>query len=135
MSRIGKLPVPIASGVKVAVAGQTVKMEGPKGKLEFAFHPLVAVSIDEAKKELVVTRKDDQRQSKALHGLTRSIMANMVEGVAKGYKKSLEIQGVGYKAEQKGKNIVLSVGYANTVSLTPPAGVTVQLVRTPVRRR
>jgi large subunit ribosomal protein L6 len=83
--------------------------------------------LDAAKKELVVTRPDDERQSKALHGLTRSLLANMIEGVTNGYKKSLEIQGVGYKAELKGKTLVMSVGYANTISVPVPTGVTVQV--------
>ena len=104
-----------------------VQVEGPKGKLELQVHPLIKVALDAAKKELVVTRPDDERQSKALHGLTRSLLANMVEGVTNGYKKSLEIQGVGYKAELKGKTLVMSVGYANTISVPVPAGVTVQV--------
>jgi large subunit ribosomal protein L6 len=123
MSRIGKKPVPIGSA-KVSVTEGHVKVEGPKGKLELHVHPGVKVAMDAAKKELIVTRPNDERQSKALHGLTRSLLANMVEGVTNGYKKSLEIQGVGYKAEIKGKILVLSVGYANTISLDIPSGVT-----------
>src|SRR3954468_7147340 len=126
MSRIGKKPVPLGAA-KVAVADRHVKVEGPKGKLELDVHPLITVKLDGDKKELVVTRPDDEKQNKALHGLVRSLLANMVEGVTNGYKKSLEIQGVGYKAEQRGKNIVLSVGYANTISLAVPTGVTVTL--------
>src|SRR5437016_11208226 len=126
MSRIGKKPVPLA-GVKVTVQDHLVKMEGPKGKLELKVHPLITVKLDDAKKELVVTRPDDERQSKALHGLTRSLLNNMVIGVSEGYKKSLEIQGVGYKAEMKGKNLVLSVGFAHTVTVAIPSDVTVQL--------
>jgi large subunit ribosomal protein L6 len=127
MSRIGKKPVPVASGVKVAVNDHHVKVEGPKGKLELNVHPAITVKYDDAKKELVVTRPDDERQTKALHGLTRSLINNMIVGVSVGYKKSLEIQGVGYKVEQKGKNLVFSVGYANTIPLTIPTGVAVQL--------
>ena len=104
-----------------------VRVEGPKGKLELNVHPAITVKLDAEKKELVVTRPDDEKQSKALHGLTRALLANMVAGVTEGYKKSLEIQGVGYKAEQKGKDLVLSVGYANTVSMAIPAGLAVQL--------
>ena len=126
MSRIGKKPVPVGAA-KVAVADHHVKVEGPKGKLELQVHPSITVKIDSEKKELVVTRPDDEKQSKALHGLTRALLANMVEGVTSGYKKSLEIQGVGYKAEMKGKNLVLSVGYANTISVPVPPNVTVQL--------
>src|SRR5438874_8640902 len=120
MSRIGKKPVPVASGVKIAVQDHNVRVEGPKGKLDFKVHPAISVMVDEAKKELVVTRADDEKQSKALHGLTRAILANMIVGVTQGYKKSLEIQGVGYKAEMKGKSLVLSVGYANTIPVAIP---------------
>jgi large subunit ribosomal protein L6 len=126
MSRIGKKPVPVGAA-KVAVADHHVKVEGPKGKLELHVHPSITVKMDAEKKELVVTRPDDEKQSKALHGLTRALLANMVEGVTSGYKKSLEIQGVGYKAEMKGKNLVLSVGYANTISVPVPPSVSVQL--------
>src|SRR6266481_2460424 len=110
MSRIGKKPVPVASGVKVAVNDHHVKVEGPKGKLELTVHPLIVVKYDDGKKELLVTRPDDQKQSKALHGLTRSLLNNMVQGVSQGFKKSLEIQGVGYKVKQNGKSLVFSGG-------------------------
>src|ERR1700733_2799212 len=116
MSRIGKKPVPLGAA-KVTVNDHNVKVEGPKGKLELTVHPLITVKMDADKKELVVTRPDDEKQSKALHGLTRALLANMVEGVTAGYTKRLEVQGVGYKAEMKGKTVVLSVGYANTVSM------------------
>src|SRR5436190_15194496 len=126
MSRIGKKPVPVGAA-KITVNAQNVKVEGPKGKLELDVHPDITVKMDGDKKELVVTRPNDEKPSKALHGLTRALLANMIEGVTNGYKKTLEIQGVGYKAEQKGKNIVLSVGYANTISVPIPTGVTVAL--------
>ncbi len=124
MSRIGKKPVPIGAA-KVTVQDGLVRIEGPKGKLEQRIHPLIKVALDLSKKELIVTRPDDERQSKALHGLTRSLLANMVEGVVNGYKKSLEVQGVGYKAEMKGKSLVMSVGYANAISVPIPEGVAV----------
>jgi large subunit ribosomal protein L6 len=127
MSRIGKKPVPVASGVKVAVQDHLIRMEGPKGKLELKVHPAITVKFDDARKELLVTRPDDERQSRALHGLTRALLANMVVGVKDGYKKSLEIQGVGFKADMKGKNLVLSVGYANQITVAIPTGVTVQV--------
>ena len=127
MSRIGKKPVPVASGVKVTVNDHHVKVEGPKGKLELDVHPAMAVKFDEAKKELIVSRPDDERQSKALHGLTRALLNNMIVGVTQGYKKSLEVIGVGYKVEQKGTNLVFSVGYANTIPLAIPRGLTVQI--------
>src|SRR3954466_9983714 len=126
MSRIGKKPVPVGAA-KITVNAQNVKVEGPKGKLELNVHPVITVKMDADKKDLVVERPDDEKPSKALHGLTRALLANMVEGVTNGYKKSLEIQGVGYKAEQRGKNIVLSVGYANQITVPIPAGVTVAL--------
>jgi large subunit ribosomal protein L6 len=125
MSRIGKKPVPVVKGVKVTVQDHLVKMEGPKGKLELTVHPLITVKQDG--ENLVVTRPDDEKQSKALHGLTRALLNNMVVGVSAGYKKTLEIQGVGYKAEMKGKKLVLSVGYANTVAMEIPSDVQVAL--------
>jgi large subunit ribosomal protein L6 len=125
MSRIGKKPVPVVKGVKVTVQDRLVRMEGPKGKLELNVHPLITVKQDGD--NLVVTRPDDERQSRALHGLTRALLNNMVVGVSAGYKKTLEVQGVGYKAEMKGKNLVLSVGYANTVSMPIPSDVQVAL--------
>src|SRR5580704_7048479 len=125
MSRIGKKPVPVGSA-KVTVQDHLVRVEGPKGKLEWQVHPAIKVVLDSGKKELVVTRPDDERQSKALHGLTRALLANMIEGVTTGYKKSLEIQGVGYEAELKGKTLVMSVGYANQITKEVPA--TVQVV-------
>src|SRR5215217_5087709 len=124
MSRIGKKPVPVGKA-KVNVKDQHVTVEGPKGKLELDVHPTIKVASQDG--NLVVTRPDDEKPSKALHGLVRSLLANMIEGVVNGYKKTLEIQGVGYKAEQRGKNIVLSVGYANTISLPIPAGLAVTL--------
>jgi large subunit ribosomal protein L6 len=126
MSRIGKKPVPVGAA-KVTVQDHKIHVEGPKGKLDLNVHPAMTVKLDADKKELVVTRPDDEKQSKALHGLTRALLANMIEGVTTGYRKALEIQGVGYKAEQKGKNLVLSVGYANTITLPIPANVTVAL--------
>jgi large subunit ribosomal protein L6 len=127
MSRIGKKPVPLAKGVTVAVKDHVVSMQGPKGKLDLKVHPSITVAHDAGKNELVVTRPNDEKPSKALHGLTRALLANMVVGVTAGYRKALEIQGVGYKVEQKGKNIVLSVGYANQIVKPIPGNVTVAL--------
>jgi large subunit ribosomal protein L6 len=126
MSRIGKKPVPVG-GAKVTVSDHRVHMEGPKGKLDLDVHPVIGVSLDTEKKELLVTRPDDQKSSKALHGLTRALLANMVKGATEGYRKSLEIQGVGYRAELRGKQLVLSVGYANQVTLEVPNGLTVNI--------
>jgi large subunit ribosomal protein L6 len=127
MSRIGKQPIPIPGGVKVQVASGTVRVEGPKGKLQLNPHPLIKVQHDEAGKVLKVTRPDDERQSRSLHGLTRSLIANMVEGVTKGYEKKLKIEGIGYQARLDKKRLVLTVGYANAIELEPPEGVTAEV--------
>src|SRR5688500_3468512 len=124
MSRIGKKPVPVGKA-KVTVKDRHISVEGPKGKLELDVHPSITVATEDG--NLIVTRPDDEKQSKALHGLTRALLANMIEGVTNGYKKMLEVEGVGYKAEQKGKNIVLSVGYANQITMPIAANVSVQL--------
>ncbi len=124
MSRIGKKPVPVGKA-KVAVNGQKVNVEGPKGKLELTVHPTITVKLEGT--ELIVTRPNDEKPSKALHGLTRALLANMVEGVINGFKKTLDVQGVGYKVEHKGKTLVLSVGYANPITKTIPSTVAVQV--------
>lgn len=123
MSRIAKKPLPIANGAKVAVNGQTVTVEGKGGKLTFATHPNVTVKVDGS--NVVVDRKDDERLSKALHGTTWRILANMMVGVTSGFKKVLEMRGVGYKAELKGKKLVITAGFANTISRDVPANLTV----------
>lgn len=123
MSRIGKQPVAIPAGVKVSVTNGLIKVEGPKGKLEFTHHPNVKVESDG--KQLTVTRPDDNRVNRALHGLTRALINNMVVGVTKGYEKKLKIEGVGYQAAMKGKAVELTVGFANRIVHEPPAGVTV----------
>jgi large subunit ribosomal protein L6 len=127
MSRIGKQPVAYPAGVKVQVVDGTVRVEGPKGKLEMAYHPSMKVAHDEAKKVVTVTRPNDERLNRSLHGLTRSLIANMVEGVTKGYEKRLKIEGIGYQARMDKKALVLTVGYANAVTMKPPEGVTVEL--------
>ena len=123
MSRIGKQPIPVPAGVKASVANRLVKVEGPKGKLEFEHHPNMAVKLENG--VLTVTRPDDDRQNRALHGLTRALVNNMVVGVTKGYEKRLKIEGVGYQAAMKGKAVELTVGFANRVVHQPPEGVTV----------
>jgi len=127
MSRIGKQPVVIPSGVKVQVQGQLVKVEGPKGKLEVTVHRDMKVAYDDKAKAINVTRPNDERQSRALHGLTRALINNMVVGVTKGYEKRLKIEGVGYQGRMDKKAVVLVVGYANTVTKVPPDGVTVAM--------
>jgi large subunit ribosomal protein L6 len=116
--------VPVPAAVKVEVSGNTVRVEGPKGKLAQTFRPEVAVKYDADKKAVVITRGNDERQSRALHGLYRSLIANMVKGVTTGYEKKLKIEGIGYQARKDKAAVVLTVGYANAVELTPPEGVT-----------
>src|SRR5437870_1509716 len=130
MSRIGKQPVSIPSGVKVQVGEGKVRVEGPKGKLEFTPHPAMKVEHDDKTKTLKITRPNDERSSRSLHGLTRSLIFNMVEGVTKGYEKKLKIEGIGYQARMDKKAVVLTVGYANAVRMEPPEGVTVELTDT-----
>lgn len=126
MSRIGRAPIPVPANVKVALAGTTIEVEGPKGKLSLNFREEISVRQDQDSKQLIVERKDDERMSRALHGLTRTLIANMVKGVTEGYTKKLEIVGVGYQAQLKGAGTVgLQVGYANQVIMKAPEGVTV----------
>ena len=127
MSRIGKQPVVVPAGVKVRLADGKVFVEGPKGKLEMAWHRAMQVEYDDKAKAVNVKRPDDERLNRALHGLTRSLIANMVQGVTKGYEKKLLIEGIGYQARIDKKSVVLTVGYANAITLTPPDGVTVEV--------
>jgi large subunit ribosomal protein L6 len=123
MSRIGLKPVPILDGVKVSVTGRTINVEGPQGKLSWEHRPEVAVAVEG--KEVVVKRLSDERLAKALHGLTRSLIENMVAGVKSGYEKRLEVIGVGYVVSIQGKQVALRVGYANEVKKEIPAGLKV----------
>jgi large subunit ribosomal protein L6 len=126
MSRIGRKPVPVPSSVKVAIADSKIDVEGPKGKLSFKYRPEIDVKFDQAGRQILVSRRDDERLNRSLHGLTRSLVANMVQGVTNGYSKKLEIVGVGYQAQLKKANTVaLQVGYANQVVLEAPPGVSV----------
>ncbi|MBN2579984.1 MAG: 50S ribosomal protein L6 [Pirellulales bacterium] len=127
MSRIGKKPVPVPSGVKVQIADRTVTVEGPKGKLQFAFQPEVDVQYDDAQKAVLVTRRDDERLSRSLHGMTRAMVHNMVVGVTKGYERRLEIIGVGYLAAVQGKMLQLRVGFANELQVPIPEGIQVSV--------
>lgn len=124
MSRIGKQPVPRPKGVDVSLDGQTLRVKGSNGELTLDVHPDMSVEIDET--EVRVTRPSDLARHKALHGLTRSLVANMVEGVTDGFSRTLEIVGVGYRAEMKGKSLGLSLGFSHPVSYEPPAGVTIE---------
>jgi large subunit ribosomal protein L6 len=123
MSRIGKKPVPIPEKVDVKVDGGSVAVKGPNGDLTFTYHPSMIVDVDSDANEVNITRVDDSRQSRALHGLTRSLVNNMVTGVVTPFEKKLEIVGVGYNAKLNGNKLALQVGFANTVELTVPDGV------------
>ncbi len=123
MSRIGKQPIPVPAGVKLSVANRVVSVEGPKGKLAFTHHERIGVKVEN--NTILVTRPDDDRFNRALHGLTRALINNMVVGVTKGYEKRLKIEGVGYQATAKGKAVELTVGFANRILHDPPAGITV----------
>jgi large subunit ribosomal protein L6 len=125
MSRIGKQPVPIADGAKVSLTGHTIEIEGPKGKLTFEHRPEINVSVNEDGNQILVARGNDERPSRELHGLTRALIANMVEGVTKGYVKRLEIVGVGYLAAIQGDTLQLRVGYANELHRKIPADLKV----------
>ena len=125
MSRIGKKPIPIPDGVKVGVSQREISVEGKLGKLVWTHRPEVTVEVNAADKEVVVTRASDERLPRALHGLTRALIRNMVEGVSTGYEKKLEIQGVGYLAAIQKDVLQLRVGFANEIHKKIPAGLTV----------
>ena len=126
MSRIGRKPVPVPANVKVSLADSKIQVEGPKGKLEWSYRSEVSVRFDEQSREVTVERSSDDGPVRALHGLTRALIANMVQGVAQGYTRKLEIVGVGYQAQLKKANTVaLQVGFANQIVLEAPAGVSV----------
>ena len=121
MSRIGKLPIAVPKGVTVTVVGNTVTVKGPKGELSRVIHVDLGVKLEGD--VLTVTRPSDETRHKALHGLSRTLLANMVEGVTNGYKKQLEITGVGYKAELKPYGLLLSLGYSHTIEYKSPVGI------------
>lgn len=123
MSRIGKLPVEIPAGVKVNVNGNTVLVEGPKGKLSQDFMPIVSIKVDGT--HVVVERKDDSKPARAAHGLYRALINNMVIGVSQGFSKSLVINGVGYRAEVKGNQLVMNLGYSTDFIAMVPEGLSV----------
>jgi large subunit ribosomal protein L6 len=125
MSRIGKQPITIPSGVEVKVAGATVSIKGPLGKLDWSLAPGITVSVD--KDQVVVNRANEDRNVRALHGLVRAELSNMVHGVTKGYERSLEITGVGYKTQLQGRTMSFNVGYINPVLYEVPAGIDVKV--------
>src|SRR5919108_5688113 len=125
MSRIGRTPIPVPQGVKVELAGRHIVVRGPKGTLERELHPRMRVEQQDGR--LLVTRPTDDRQDRALHGLTRSLVASMVTGVTQGFAKGLDISGVGFRATKVGEKLVLQVGFSHPVEMVPPPGIRFQL--------
>ena len=130
MSRIGRLPIPVPSGVDVTIDGRQVTVKGPKGTLSRALHPDMTISREDG--TLVVTRPTEQKTHKQLHGLTRTLVNNMVVGVTDGYRKGLEITGVGYRAQLVGTKLQLNLGYSHPIEIDPPSGVSFE-VENPTR--
>ena len=125
MSRIGRLPVAIPSGVQVNVQGSNVHVKGPKGEMKRTFSSLVGIAMENG--QVVITRNSDAAAERALHGTTRAVIANMVRGVSSGFSVVLEVEGVGYRAEMEGKNLALFVGYSHPVKIEPPAGISFEV--------
>jgi large subunit ribosomal protein L6 len=125
VSRIGKKPVEIPKGVTVNLEGQLIKIKGPKGELQRSIHPLMKTEVIE--NEIKVSRPNDLKESRSIHGLTRSLIQNMVIGVTDSYKKTLDIVGVGYKAELKGKNLLLTIGFSHPIYFAPPEDVKIEV--------
>lgn len=122
MSRIGKKPIPVPDKVSVTIEKQNVTVKGPKGQLSFSFHPDMAVKQEDG--VLNVERPTDDRRHRALHGLTRALVANMVQGVSEGFRKSLIIEGVGYTSDLRGKDLVMRLGYSHEIVVNPPENIT-----------
>lgn len=133
MSRIGKKEIKTPSGVKVEIAGGMVKVSGSKETLSMPIHPRVEVAWDESAREIRVNRKGDERLDRAMHGTTRSLIANMIQGVTQGYSRGLQVFGSGYGVKQEGQNLVLTVGTAKPFNVTIPGGITVE-IKTPNAR-
>jgi len=127
VSRVGRMPVAVPAGVQVDIQGTSVTVKGPKGQLHFDFHPDMQVGMQDG--AIVVSRPSDNKVHRALHGLTRALLANMVQGVSNGFSRELVIEGVGYRADLQGANLVLSVGYSHPVVITPPPGITFEVAR------
>ena len=125
MSRIGRKPIVIPAGVEVSVNDHVVTVKGPKGTLNSNLHPMMNVKVENG--EVVVTRPNDEKQARSLHGLTRTLINNMVEGVTNGFKKELEIQGVGYRAAKQGNTLVLNLGYSHPVNVPEVDGITIDV--------
>ncbi|MBX9471857.1 50S ribosomal protein L6 [Microcella sp.] len=122
MSRIGRMPIDIPGGVEVKIDGQAVTVKGPKGELALTVASPIEVAIEE--NQVVVTRPDDERNSRSLHGLTRTLIANQIIGVTQGYSKGLEVVGTGYRVQAKGEGVEFALGFSHPVTVNPPAGIT-----------
>ena len=125
MSRIGKIQIEIPSGVEVQLEGNTIRVKGPKGTLERKLHPEMQVNIEDGR--VVVNRPSDEKKHRSLHGLTRTLIANMVQGVTQGFEKRLEIHGVGYRAAKQGNKLVLSMGFSHPVEFDTPPGMEIEV--------
>ena len=125
MSRIGRKPIVIPTGVEVKIDGSNITVKGPKGTLDSKIHPMMTAKVENG--EVVVTRPNDEKEARSLHGLTRTLISNMVEGVTNGFKKELEIQGVGYRAAKQGKNLVMNLGYSHQVIVPETDGITIDV--------
>ena len=125
MSRIGRKPIVIPAGVEVKIDGSNVTVKGPKGTLKSHINPIITAKVENG--EVVVTRPNDEKEARSLHGLTRTLISNMVEGVTNGYKKELEIQGVGYRASKQGKDLVMNLGYSHPVVVSETDGITIEV--------
>ena len=123
MSRIGRKPITVPAGVDVTIDGSAVTVKGPKGTLSGTFNSNMTIAMDAG--VITVTRPNDEKENRSLHGLTRTLIANMLEGVSNGYSKTLDIVGIGYRANLQGKDLVLSVGYSHTVTIAAPEGITI----------
>ena len=126
MSRIGKMPIPLPQGVEFEIKGSEVTVRGPKGELVRSFDPAISITVDG--RTVTVSRPNDNRINRSRHGLTRSLLANMVAGVSEGFQKDLELVGVGYRARKTGEAVVLEVGYSQPVEYVSPSGVTIDVV-------
>ena len=127
MSRIGKKPVSISAGVKVSVSGRTINVEGPKGKLSWTCHSKISMKLDDATKTVIVARDGEDRLAKSLHGLSRTLVANMIQGCLEGYSRSLEVFGVGFGVQLTGNKFSMNLGYSHPVVFELPAGVFVDI--------
>jgi len=125
MSRIGRLPIPVPAGVTVTIDGRAVKVAGPKGELSLNVAAPIEVALEDG--QVLVTRPDDERASRSLHGLTRTLISNQITGVTEGYSKGLEVVGTGYRVQSKGNSLEFALGYSHSITVDPPAGISFEV--------